>query len=125
MLVQVLRIHVTCRNVIGMTTTTAPAFTHTLPCEERRMGQAVLTLIESGLDVIGVDQIIATYETHRPACDCATDALRKVEADLTLARKRERAYRNSAAFGSAEYSVIAREVEDLIARRTAIREAIG
>ena len=113
-----------------MTSTTAPAFTHTPTCDTMALGAAAQALIAIGMTHIPVTALEGYAEGWQRGeiirhCTCGKDALRKVESDLTLARKRERAYRNSPAFGSAEYSGIAREVESLIAQRAAIRESLA
>jgi len=118
-----------------MTNTTAPAFTHTATCDALTIGRLVQQLHAIALteapapvaDALSVlEYVISTANDGSPrGCSCGADALLKVNADLTLARKRERAYRNSPAFGSAEYSAVMNEVDALVARRAAIREALA
>jgi len=109
-----------------MTNTTALAFTHSADCDLMALGRAVDYLRSVGeRHALTIAEIDNKALTSRGRCDCGKLTLTRVENDLRLARKAERAYRNSPAFGSAEYSVIANRVESLIAQRHAIRAALA
>jgi hypothetical protein len=62
---------------------------------------------------------------HEVCVDCAKTALHRVEASLTTVRKRERALRDSPAFGSRDYSIVANRVDELVAQRAAIRAELA
>jgi len=115
-----------------MTNTTAPAFTHSLSCEEQRIGQVVLGLIESGLTELGVDQILFafehSYQTPR-SCDCGQRALRVANEELRLARKQRDAYNADAGrlfvADPAYVNALEFRVLDLKGRRDALKAELA
>lgn len=110
-----------------MTNTTAPAFTHTPSCTDQYLGRAFRIETANGAataDAEWVRSLALKLQDH-VCIDCAKTALHSVEAKLPTLRKRERALRNSPAFGSAEYSAVANEIDTLVWRRDAIRAELA
>ena len=125
-----------------MTATTAPAFTHSQLCTDASVGRAVRALFERALldppvgpvtELMVLDYAITAgqIEQNNHCCDdCAKRALTRVENELRLARKRQRAFNADAGlFNAATVEQItaerAADVDHLIAKRDAIRKAIG
>jgi hypothetical protein len=118
-----------------MTNTTAPAFTHTADCDSLTIGRLVQQLHAQALteapapvdDALTVLEFVirTANDGHDRACDCAKTALHKVETSLTTVRKRERALRNSPAFGSRDYSIVAHRLEELLEQRAALRAELA
>lgn len=119
-----------------MTQTAAPAFTHSQDCDDQFIGRSarierdviILDMPGPAVDpLVLLDYVIA--EAHRMQAelcvDCAKTALHRVEASLTTVRKREKALRNSPAFGSRDYSIVADLVDELVAKRAALRAELA
>lgn len=118
----------------------APVFTHTPACDVNALGYVTrnardtaatlppeqvdaLSLLEFLVDEARRVQSGAPYDESF-TCGCARLALTRVEGELTRARKRYRALRNSPAFGSPEYGDVCRHIDALIVQRDAIRAAL-
>lgn len=106
-------------------------FTHTDRCEALAIGANVLNLIAAGETILNLDELAAIVDSNpRPRCTCGKDELTRVENQLRLARKAQRALNADANLYSADH--LARRTADLadyvtalIAQRDAIRKALA
>lgn len=121
-----------------MTSTTAPAFTHTNDCDRKAIGRELTDLI-AGIRMTSTDEqlrhvdfrpqidilehIVEMSAAHPRVCDCGQLALSRVENSLRLARKALRAKLDTGAHGVTVETMQAR-VWALRDERDAIRAAV-
>jgi len=129
-----------------MTSTTAPAFTHSRDCTANAIACALENvrdalreslydaneLPNSPLDLLEyIEQTARGYQAYGiVSCDCRKRELGRLNEELRIARKRQRAFNGDARLYNADYAArraaeLADTVTELMEQRAAIRAEIA